>query len=262
VLQTSVPSVSNPTHTAETPVVDHGVGDTDDERTAGLAGPEEFAEPTVADEPVSAPAPDLMQTIVEHLSFGDDIIQAQIAAAPGTAAVAWTPMPYDVPADGVAYVCLGASDKGCMFVDLGRAPGPVSVSGDPAAAARLVESIAFQLTAALEPDRASVTVVGDVGTDIELGQVGRAGTLGQIVTRGPTTQQGDEPLLELVICSVDDARDDTALAWLTSDRSRTIVPIVLGGLANAPWSLTVGAPSLTTTRSAAATRQLASLVDD
>jgi len=207
-----------------------------------LLPPGELPEPTVAYEPVPAPAPDLAPAMVEHVSFGDDIVRVQIAAAaPGTAPVAWTPMPYDVPADGVAYVCLGVGDKGCLFVDLSRAPGPVGVGGDPAAAARVVESIAFQFSAALEPDRASVTVVGDVSMDIEFGQVERANALGQVVSRGSSLPQGAEPSLELVICSSDSARDDMALASLTSDRSRRIVPIVLGGLPNAPWSLTAGA---------------------
>jgi hypothetical protein len=176
--------------------------------------------------------------IFEQVLFGDDVIQARIAiASPGSAPVEWTPMPYDVPQDGVAYVCLGAGEKGCLFVDLGQAPGPVSVSGDPEAAARLVESIAFQLSAALQPMNISVTVVGDIGKTMELGQVTRASTLGQVVARGAVPTQDGKPQLELVLCSQDTARDATALAWLTSDRARKIVPIVIGSLPNAPWSL-------------------------
>jgi hypothetical protein len=181
----------------------------------------------------------LSLAIAEQVTVGDDTIQVQIAtASPGSAPVEWTPMPYDVPQDGVAYVCLGASDKGCLFVDLSRAPGPVSVGGDPEAAARLVESIAVQLSTALEPDRASVTVVGDLGKSTGLGQVSRANTLGQVVSRGAMTPQGAAPPLELVICSCDTSRDDTALAWLRYDQARRVIPVVIGGLPNAPWSLT------------------------
>jgi hypothetical protein len=179
--------------------------------------------------------------ILEQVFFGDDVIQAQIAiASPGSVPVEWTPMPYDVPQDGVAYVCLGAGEKGCLFVDLGQAPGPVSISGDAEAAARLVESIAFQLSAAGQAENTSVTVVGDIGKTMELGQVTRVSTLGQVVARGATPTRDGQPQLELVLCSQDTARDATALAWLTSDRTRNIVPVVIGSLPNAPWSLTAG----------------------
>jgi hypothetical protein len=258
VVQTSMPSLGTPPISQlEAPVADQpDVAGFDDSATPaddwpGHDVPPRFDQPTPepAPEPEPEPEPtaplqpaaDLSVAIVEQVSFGDDVIQVQIAIAPSEAApLAWTPMPYDVPQDGVAYVCLGASDKGCLFVDLGRAPGPVAIGGDSDAAARLVESIAFQLSAALEPDRASVTVVGDIGKSMELGQVDRTSTLGQIVSRGSTLPEGAEPPLELLICSRDTARDETALAWLTSDRSRRIVPIVIGSLPTAPWSLTAG----------------------
>jgi hypothetical protein len=195
---------------------------------AAPAGP---AQPAVADPALA---------MVGHVSFGDDSVQVRIAtAATDAAAVVWTPMPFDVPEGGVAYVCLGESDKGCLFVDLGRAPGPISVGGDPAAAARLVELIAFQVSARLEPNLRSVTVVGDVGRDMDPRQVDRVDTLERIASRGSPGSPGAGPLLEVVICSSDRA-DAAALAPLSSDPSRRIVPLVLGGLPNAMWSLTAG----------------------
>jgi hypothetical protein len=204
--------------------------DTDADSLAEPAGSQEPPKPIGAHEAEQA-------AIVEYVSFGDALIRVRIKAMPGITPVTWRPMPYDVPDDGVAHVCLGTSDKGCLFLDIGRAPGPIAVGGDPAVAARLVEAIVSYLSATLEPGRRSVTVVGDVAKEMELGQVDRASTLRQIVPREPAAAPAGGPLIAFVICSLADARDDAALAWLTSDRNGRVVPIVLGGLANAPWSL-------------------------
>jgi hypothetical protein len=207
--------------------------DTDADGLAEPAGSQEPPTPIGAHE--AEPA-----AIVEYASFGDALIRVRIGAMPGAAPVTWRPTPHDVPDDGVAHVCLGASDKGFLFLDIGRAPGPIAVGGDPVVAARLIEAIVSDLHAALEPGHRSVTVVGDVATEMELGQVDQASTLRHIVPRGPAgpaAAPADGRSLALVICSLADARDDTALAWLTSDRNGRVVPIVLGGLADAPWSL-------------------------
>ena len=94
------------------------------------------------------------------MSLGDDQIEVVTGGATAdepfrgsdddcwpaaTPHLAWTPLPYDVPDDGLAFACIGAGDEGCLFIDLAAAPGAVSINGDSDAAVRLAESVAHQL---------------------------------------------------------------------------------------------------------------------
>jgi hypothetical protein len=161
--------------------------------------------------------------------------KAWLAASPY---LAWAPLPYEAPYGGVAFVCLGTSDEGCLFLDLAAAPGVIAISGDSDCAARLAESLAHQLCSqAADDSSCTVVLVGDVvpeprpphavlaPTLSDLGLVGRAAT----------------PETEIVFCTLRSNEDALVLARYVGRSARRVVPVVLAELPGAPWLLSVTA---------------------
>ncbi|MER5889383.1 hypothetical protein ABT160_36640, partial [Streptomyces sp. NPDC001941] len=175
-----------------------------------------------------------------HVEFGDDLVEVTLAGhpAPHDTAVAWMPVPYDVPGTGAAFVCIGSSDaSGCLFLDLAQAPGPVVLEGDAAAGHRLMESLVLQLSASPVLEQAAcATAVGALGSLTD-GMVGMetAGSLRELAAR---REQEIDPPFEFVFCTVATEADEAALDDLLAGPGR-VVPVVLGTAAEAPWRLAV-----------------------
>jgi hypothetical protein len=181
---------------------------------------------------------------------GDDQIEVVLAQAPaagqrgGSAWLArspylvWTPLPYDIPEDGVAFACLGTGDEGCLFIDLAAAPGVISIGGDRAAAARLAESIAHQMSMAGDDGHhLAVTVVGDaVPGPLPAGITGVA-TVSSLGSAGPRpASPGDAT--GIVFCAPRSDEETFALARYTATAQHRVIPVVLADVTDAPWSFT------------------------
>jgi hypothetical protein len=148
--------------------------------------------------------------------------------------LAWAPLPYDVPGDGIAYACAGTGDQGCLFLDLGRAPGAISIGGERAAAVRLAESIAHQLCSATPPRRCEVVIVGDALPRPHPPGATWLATLDRL-TAAVSPPSG---AVAIVFCELGSESDALALSRSTAAARCRIVPVVLGGPLAAPWSLT------------------------
>ncbi|MDN3354771.1 hypothetical protein [Actinomadura sp. DC4] len=158
--------------------------------------------------------------VVHDVSFGDDLVTVRLTAG---AAVAWRPLPHDVP-PGRAVVCVGAAPQGCLFLDLGAAPGAVTIEGPADAAERLAEAFVSQL--ATGPAGASVALVGDVLEGVDGGPA---------VRRVPDLNAAATTPSDLVI-AVLPAGYATGLGPLRGPR---VVQVRLGGASDAAWSLTL-----------------------
>jgi hypothetical protein len=180
---------------------------------------------------------------------GDDQIEVMLAQAPAAGQgggsgwlarspyLVWTPLPYDIPRDGLAFTCLGTGDKGCLFIDLAAAPGVISIGGDRAAAARLAESIAHQVSMAGHSGPLTVTVVGDaVRGPLPVG-VTEVATVADL---GPA-HPGDATAI--VFCAPCSDEETTALARYTAAAQHRVIPVVLADMPDAAWSFTAQ-PSL------------------
>lgn len=188
-----------------------------------------------------------------HLvALGDDQIEVVLAEAPtadqasapragdawltGTPHLAWAPLPYDVPDDGLAFACIGAGDEGCLFVDLAAAPGAVAITGDTDAAIRLAESIAHQLCTRVLPDQAiSVLLVGSA-----IPEPHPAGATSVETLRDLATASLDSPpdSTDIVFCELRSNDEAFALARHVGSSRRRVVPVVLANLPGAAWSFT------------------------
>ncbi len=147
----------------------------------------------------------------------------------------WTPLPYDIPDGGTAFACLGAGDQGCLFIDLGAAPGPVAIGGDHHAAARLAESIMHQLcTAEAAGPACTVVVVGDALAEPLPSAAAWAPSLRDLSAPPPPPGGGTE----VVFCQVRSGEDASALERYVSSARRRVIPVVLANLPGAPWSFT------------------------
>ena len=147
----------------------------------------------------------------------------------------WTPLPRDVPSGGLAFVCVGAGDEGCLFIDLAAAPAAVMLGGEPEYVGRLAESIVHQLGSGPTADRIHLVVVGDavpaplppetecVASSADLGWGGRP-------------DPGEQA--ELVFCRLNSDEDVFPLARYVASAAHRVVPIVLADLPGAPWSFT------------------------
>jgi hypothetical protein len=194
------------------------------------------------------PHPDHSAAQEHQVILGEDRIQVSLAegpaADPGQDAsgqrpppsphLIWTRLPYDTPDSGIAFACLGVGDSGCLFLDLGRAPSAITIGGDPAAAARLAESIAHQLCTTSAGPRCTVVIIGDalprphpVGITW-LASVGRLGPT--LATPGGATT--------IVFCELSCEDDATTLSQCVSTARGRVIPIVLGSDLAGRWSLT------------------------
>ncbi|GLF96969.1 hypothetical protein [Streptomyces yaizuensis] len=87
------------------------------------------------------------------VAFGDDTVDIDfgITGPRDHDARAWTTAPRELPESGTAFVRVGSGDRGCLLLDLAHAPDTLCLTGDPAAAHRLLESLALQLTEGPDP---------------------------------------------------------------------------------------------------------------
>ena len=166
-------------------------------------------------------------------SFGDRDENSWLASAPH---LAWTPLPYDIPEDGLAFACVGAGDEGCLFIDLAAAPGAVAITGDNDAAVRLAESIAHQLCANAMPDRPiSVLIVDRTIPEPHPATAISVQSLRDLTAALPDHRPDGT---DIVFCELHSTEDAFALARIVGTAQHRIVPIVLGNLPGAAWSFT------------------------
>jgi hypothetical protein len=194
------------------------------------------------------PHPDSSATQEHQVILGEDRIQVSLAegpaAGPGQDAgsqqpppsphLVWARLPYDTPDNGIAFACLGVGESGCLFLDLGRAPGAITINGDPAAATRLAESIAHQLCTTSAGSRCTVVIIGDalprphpLGTTW-LASMGRLGPT--LATPGGATA--------IVFCELSCDDDAATLSQCVSTTRCRVIPVVLGSDLAGRWSLT------------------------
>ena len=147
--------------------------------------------------------------------------------------LAWTLLPYDIPGNGVAFACMGAGDEGCLFLDLGAAPGVIALGGDRAAAARLAESIVHQLSMPGDArHRVDVIVVGDAVPEPLPARVTRVTALSDL---GPA---GSGNATRVIFCEARSNEEALALARHIVSAQHNAIPVLLGDLPGAPWSVT------------------------
>ncbi|MFC8277582.1 hypothetical protein ACFUJR_34625 [Streptomyces sp. NPDC057271] len=175
-----------------------------------------------------------------QVAFGDDFVDISLSAghpAQQETAIAWMPVPYDVPDGGAAFVCIGAAEgSGCLFLDLAQAPGPVVIGGDRAAARRLMESVVLQLSASSVLEHSCATVLGPLrGLAEGLTAIETLGTMTELIER--RTEEVDPPF-EFVFCALDTEADRAAVDGLLNGPGQTVL-VVLGGVEGAAWTLNV-----------------------
>jgi hypothetical protein len=213
-------------------------------RLAEPAGTEpDSATPTVVPDTAEAPAREY------DLAFGDDRVHVVLAGTRSAADsehrsnlaetpnLAWVPLPYDIPPDGPAFVCLGAGAEGYLFIDLAEAPGPVAISGDGPAAGRLAESIAHQLCTASVGRNCRVVVIGDALVTPQA-----ATSIADLRDLGPTLRGPDDGMA-VVFCQLGSGQDMSTLTRCASAAGYPVVLVVLATLPDAPWSL-IARPAL------------------
>jgi hypothetical protein len=154
-----------------------------------------------------------------------------VASAPY---LVWTPLPHDVPGGGTAFACVGAGKKGCLFIDLAAAPGPLTLRGETRGVGWLAESLAHQLCAGPAARRVHLVVVADaVPAPTPPGVEWAAST----AALGSRTGPGLGLDTELVFCRLRRDEDVFALARYAASAPYRVVPVILADLAGAPWSL-------------------------
>lgn len=188
------------------------------------------------------PAQNVASPHTFQVSFGDDLVDVSLSTghpAQQETAIAWMPVPYDVPDGGAAFVCIGAAEgSGCLFLDLAQAPGPVVVRGDQEAARRLMESIVLQLSASSVLEHSWATVLGPLrGLAEGLTGIETLGTMTELVER--RAEEVDPPF-EFVFYAPETEADRTAVDGLLNAPGQTVL-VVLGGLEGAAWTLNVSA---------------------
>ncbi len=150
--------------------------------------------------------------------------------------LAWAPLPHDVPEGGVAFVCIGAWDEGCLFIDLAAAPGAISVGGDRVGAGRLADSIAHQLSVAAAADHPSTVIA--VGAALPQPLPAGARWIQTLADLTPTVNVGVDAGPEVVFCELTSNEEAFALARYINGASRRVIPIIVANLPRAPWSFT------------------------
>jgi hypothetical protein len=164
--------------------------------------------------------------IAHRVAFGDDLVTVRLLRTGRSDATAWRPLPHDVPA-GMAVVCVGAASEGCLFLDLGAAPGPVAVEGPANVAERLAEAFVFQLAG--DTSRATVAIVGSALESVTDGPgIRRVPNLGALALG-----QNES---DLIIAVLPPGRDTPGPVPPHGPR---VVHLKLGGTQNANWTLTV-----------------------
>ena len=149
--------------------------------------------------------------------------------------LAWSGLPHEAPEDGIAFACLGSSDRGGLFLDLGQAPDTVAIDGDPQAVARLAESIAHQLCATSDSTRRTVVIIGDA---LPRPHPTTATWLASLDRLGAALAAYPSELTAIVFCRLGTTSDGQTLTGLIAGTRCRVVPVVLNGSLDEPWSIT------------------------
>ena len=173
---------------------------------------------------------------VHEVAFRDDrlVVRLRGAAEPlpgddhAAEAATWRPLPYDAPASGVQ-VYLGTGSRGCLFVDIARAAGPIVVTGSPEAARDLAESLLNQLVATAQSRGLLVTLVGQVAARPPLSPcVEHLADLASLPPVAPTTR-----------ARVLFTTESSTLDALIAASPCRLIPLVLGDMPDPAWSFNV-----------------------
>jgi hypothetical protein len=195
------------------------------------------------------PADDLGGVVRRHeVLLGSCQVEAVLAEAPARGGksgdrgwvtsdpyLVWTPLPHDVPDGGIAFACVGAGKGGCLFIDLAAAPGAVALGGERQAAARLAESLAYQLCTGPAAGRVRLVVVGDA---VPLPAPPGAEWIASTAQLAPRIMLGPGRDVELVFCRLSSDADVFPLARYAGGSPYRVIPVVLADLPGAPWSFT------------------------
>jgi hypothetical protein len=155
------------------------------------------------------------------------------AGSAGSPHLVWAPLPYDIPGNGGAFACLGTGDEGCLFLDLAAAPGMVALGGDRAAATRLAESIAHQLSMPGDARRRlALTVVGDAVPEPLPAGVTRVAAIADL------GQGGADHTTRVIFCRLHSNQEAYALIRHIAAGQPNVIPVVLADMRRAPWSFT------------------------
>jgi hypothetical protein len=149
--------------------------------------------------------------------------------------LAWAPLPYDTPEGGIAFAPLGSGDRGCLFLDLGQAPSAITIGGDRHAVTRLTDSIAHQLCTTSRGMRYTVMIVGDA---LPKPHPPAANWLASLDRLSSALTAYPSQLTAIVFCELGTAAEAQALSDLVADARCRIVPVVLNGPVEGPWSIT------------------------
>jgi hypothetical protein len=148
--------------------------------------------------------------------------------------LAWAPLPYDTPDGGVAFACLGSGNDGCVFLDLGQAPGVITIGGDSQAVSRLAESIAHQLSSAVDEGGCMVVLVGDA---VPRPHPPGATWLADLDRVGSVLSEASDATV-IMFCKLSNADETKVLSDRLSAARCRVIPVLLNGPLEAPWSLT------------------------
>jgi hypothetical protein len=191
--------------------------------------------------PAGSTAPPGQQAPLSYLvALGDDTVEISLRGIGSDAGaipcVAWTALPYDAPAGGTAFACVGAGDQGCLFLDLAASPGVIAIGGDRPAATRLAESISFQLCeTAGASGSCAVVLVGDAVPEPRPGGATWVPALADLGSAGPAGAAATE----IVFCALTADSDLDDLHRYARSVPHQVVPVVLADRTDAPWYLIV-----------------------
>ncbi|MER6913318.1 hypothetical protein ABT354_16745 [Streptomyces sp. NPDC000594] len=170
--------------------------------------------------------------------FGDDLVDIAFGHTDpsGNGSLAWTAAPYEPPAGGTAFVCVGSGERGCLFLDLARTPGVVSVTGDRPAVLRLLESLALQLADGTAPVPVRAFALGPAGSSDTFAGLEVLTSPNEAATR--LGEPGTAALVVLFAAPSGPA-DLAAVQTTASAVPDPVVVVLLGDTERTAWRLTV-----------------------
>ncbi|GGM03593.1 hypothetical protein GCM10007977_001190 [Dactylosporangium sucinum] len=168
-----------------------------------------------------------------ELSLGDDVIRVRLAGGRGSApAITWSTAGEE-PAGAMAPVYLGQSEGRCLYLDLAQCPDVVAVTGEPDSRERLALAMVDQLSAGIRAFR--VTVVGRaIGGRPAMHPSGyrKVRRLADVRTETAGSVEA-----HLVFCDLAEPGDPGLLRDLMAGCSGVLVPVIVGDVPRARWSL-------------------------
>ncbi|WP_238012836.1 hypothetical protein KZZ52_15300 [Dactylosporangium sp. AC04546] len=168
-----------------------------------------------------------------ELSLGDDVIRVRLAGGRGTApAITWSTAGEE-PADAVVPVYLGQAEGRCLYLDLAQCPDVVAVTGESHSRERLALAMVDQLSAGIRAFR--VTVVGRaIGGQPAMHPSGYRKVRRLADVR---TETAGSIAAHVVFCDLAEPGDAKLLRDLMAGCSGVMVPVIVGDVPRARWSL-------------------------